>query len=137
MQQELVDLLGREAVPGLVVREDEGGMEALLCEEKVDFEVGRNVEEMVVAVAPPGEVHQDAVPNLMRDDEETLVVVQRGVELRVDLDGVSVSRGGFQAVARLDADVEAHAFNGLQVPEGEGVVVAVGEEDGALRVPVA
>ena len=37
----------------------------------------------------------------------------------------------------LDADVEAHAFNGLQVPEGEGVVVAVGEEDGALRVTVA
>ena len=37
----------------------------------------------------------------------------------------------------LDADVEAHAFNCLQVPEGEGVVVAVGEEDGALRVPVA
>ncbi len=57
MLQELVDLLGREAVPGLVVREDEGGTEALLCEEKVDFEVGCDVEEMVVAVAPPGEVH--------------------------------------------------------------------------------
>ena len=104
----LVDFLGGKSLPAGVVRQDEGRLEPLVREEEVDFEVGRDVEALGVAVAAPEEVQERAVPDLVGEDEEPLGRVERHVEVDVDEDAVAVGRRRRKALVAHRHEVEPH-----------------------------
>jgi len=108
LQEPLVDLLGGEALPARVVREDERRLEPFVREEEMDLEVGGDVEERAVAVLSTQEVQQRAVPDLVGEDEEPLRGVQLRVEVDVDEDAVAVRRRRLEADVAHRHEVEPH-----------------------------
>ena len=104
----LVDLLGGEALPIGVVRQHERGLEPFIRKEEVYLEVGRDIEEFLVAVAAPQEVEQRAVPDLVGKDEESLLRRELRVEVDVDEDAVAVGRRRRKALVAHGHEVEPH-----------------------------
>ena len=72
------------------------------------LEVGRDIEEFLVAVAAPQEVEQRAVPDLVGKDEESLLRRELRVEVDVDEDAVAVGRRRRQAFVAHRHEVEPH-----------------------------
>ncbi len=93
----------------------------------MDLQIRRDVEAPMIAVLAAGKMQKDAMPDLVRQDEEPFILLQLRVEIDIHEDIVAVGGGGTQPVVAHGNQFHAHDDSADEGPAHQEPMPILGE----------